>query len=223
MASRQNYPKAVSPRGVAIYPRLNTPDDKFNKAGQYKVKLAIDADDAELAKLRKAVDGLIAAKLEEVTTELKEAGKAAVAKKITTKDPFVAEEDQETGDETGRILINAKMTASGTGKKGPWTRKPSIFDARGVALKRPPIIGGGSELKLSLELFPYYAANDKTVGVSFRLEAVQVLKLVTGGQRDAAGFGFGEEDGDAIDDVEDSGSDFGVSGGSSDGDDDDDL
>src|SRR3546814_7653155 len=81
------------------------------------------------------------------------------------------------------------MTATGVSKKTgkAWTRKPNIFDAKGNQLKNPPSIGGGSEMKLSVELFPYYAANDKTVGVSFRLEAAQIIKLVQFGARDAAG------------------------------------
>lgn len=222
MAERKKAVTAVTPKGTAIYPRLNTPDDKFKKAGQYKVKLAIDADDAKLAALQTKVDELIEAKRQEIVDELTAAGKAGVAKKIATVSPFKAEEDDDTGEETGRVLINAKMTASGTGKKGPWTRRPSIFDAKGKKLVRPPIIGSGSELILSVELYPYYAANDKTVGVSFRLEAVQVIKLVTGGARDAGGYGFGEEDGDEIDDVE-TGSDFAADASAASSDEDDEL
>lgn len=205
-----NFPKRVTPKGVAIYPRLNTPDDKFNKAGQYKVKLAIDGDDEGLAKLREEVEALIDIKYDEVIAEITEnltkQGKKGLIKKTTEAvskvSPFAAEEDDETGEETGRVLINAKMTASGTGKKGPWTRKPAIFSASGKKLANPPMIGSGSVLKLNVELFPYYAANDKTVGVSFRLEAAQVLTIVSGGARDAAGYGFGAEDGDDIDDMD---------------------
>lgn len=32
------------------------------------------------------------------------------------------------------------------------------------------------------------------IGCSCRLEAVQIIKLVSGGQKDAAGYGFGAED-----------------------------
>lgn len=218
--ANQKFPKVVTPRGSAVWPRLNTPDDKFNKAGVYTCKLAIDADDPDLAKLRAKVEELIEAKHAEIVAELTDGGKAGVAKKVQKADPFKAEEDPETGDETGRILINAKMTASGTGKKGPWTRKPAIFNSKGVLLKNPPMIGSGSTLKLNVELFPYYAANDKTVGVSFRLEAAQLLTLVQGGQRDAAGYGFGEEDGDDVSDME---ADTPSFGGDADSDEDDDL
>ncbi|WJY17651.1 hypothetical protein QQS45_08315 [Alteriqipengyuania flavescens] len=203
MASKKT--EAVTPKGTAIWPRLNTPDTKFDPAGKYTCKIAVPGDDEGLAALRKQTQELIDEKFDEVVAKLKEDGKGAVAKKVSKADPFVAEEDPETGEETGNILINAKMTASGTSRKTgkPWSRKPAIFDAKGKKLSNPPIIGGGSEVKLSVELFPYFAANDKTVGVSFRLEAVQVLKLVSSGNRDAGGYGFEEEDGDELEDMED--------------------
>lgn len=230
MAEFKKAPKAVTPRGTTIWPRLNTPDDKFNKAGVYSTKIAIDGDDAGLAKLREQVDTLIDAKYDEVVAEItesltKQGKKGLIAKQVAAVSkvsPFKAEEDDETGEETGRVIINAKMTASGISQKTnkPWKRKPTIFDAKGKEIKNPPQIGSGSEVKLSVELAPYFAANDKTVGVSFRLEAAQVLKLVTFGSRDAAGYGFGEEEGDELNEMEDQTSDLGGGVG---GDEDDDL
>ena len=227
MAGQRNNPKAVTPRGVAIYPRLNSPDDKYNKAGEYKTKLALDADAAGLADFTAKVEALIDAKYDEVIAEItdsltKQGKTARIAKavaEVTKSSPFKAEEDDDTGDETGRILINAKLQAVIETKKGPWVRKPTIFDARGKAIKNPPMIGSGSEMKLSVELNPYFVAKDKTVGVSFRLEAAQVLKLVTGGSRDAGGYGFGAEEGDELEEMDTGGSPFGGSSGDDDGDD----
>jgi hypothetical protein len=223
MAERKKLPTAVTPKGVAIWPRLNTPDEYKGKL-HYKTKLAFDADDAELAKLRQTVSDLIDAKYDEIVEDLKANNKAGVAKKITKRDLdaiFKPEEDEETGEETGRVIINAKMLAAGVSAKTskPWTRKLSIFDAKGKKLERPPFINSGSELKLSLELLPYYMPNDKEVGVSFRLEAAQVITLVSGGSRNAAGYGFGEEEGDEIEDG-DAASDFAASTSSDDSDDD---
>lgn len=212
---------AVTPKGTAIYPRLNTPDDKFVKEGEYKLKLAFDADDADFKKFEKKVNALVDEAFDAKVAELTEDGKGAVAKKLQKRYPFTPEEDQDTGEETGRILISSRCKASGVGKKGPWTRKPSIFNAKGGKLANPPLIGGGSELKLSVQLAPYYAANDKTVGVSFRLEAAQIITLVTGGSRSASDYGFAEEDGDDVSDME---ADTPFAGGSSaDEDEDDEL
>lgn len=222
MAERKKLPTAVTPKGTAIWPKLNTPDEYKGKLA-FKTKLSFDADDAELGKLRQQVSDLLDAKYDEIVAELTENGKAGVAKKITKRDIneiFKVEEDEETGDETGRVIISAKMAAAGVSAKTgkPWSRKLSIFDARGKKLNNPPLIYSGSELKLSLELLPYYMPNDKEVGVSFRLEAVQVLTLVSGGSRSAAGYGFGEEEGDEIDDL-DGGSDFAANTSGADDDD----
>ncbi|MFM7027805.1 MAG: hypothetical protein ACKOXK_03905 [Chakrabartia sp.] len=199
MAERKRYPTAVTPKGTAIYPSLTRPDTKFDPEGVYKVKLALDADDPAVQAFRKRVDDMVDAEYDAVVEQLKADGKAALAAKWTKKSPFTAEEDANTGEETGRLLINTKMKASGVTKEGRrWERKPDLFDATGRKLTNPPVVGGGSELKLSVELYPFAGSTDRTVSLSFRLNAAQIIKLVQFGARDAAGFGFEAEEGDAI-------------------------
>lgn len=222
MADYKSFPKVTTPRGVAIWPRLNEPDTKYDSAGVYEAKIAIDGSDAGLAKLQAQVEQIIDAKYDEVVAELTAAGKAGLAKKVTKVSPFKAEEDPETGDETGRVIIKGKMKASGISKKTnkPWKRRPNIFNGQGVLIQNPPKIGGGSILKLNVELSPYYNASDKVVGVSFRLEAVQVIKLVSFGAADAASCGFGaEDDGDDFGNAE---AEFGADAPNTDTNDDDD-
>jgi hypothetical protein len=126
-------------------------------------------------------------------------------------------------------MIKAKMKASGVYKSGPktgqrWERKPNIYDAKGNALKNPPKIGGGSIVKMNIELNPYYAASDGKVGTSFRLNAVQVIELVEFGGKSASGFGFGEEDGDDLSSYNDTANDeFGADTNGAASDDDDGL
>ena len=55
-------------------------------------------------------------------------------------------------------------------------------------------VWSGSEMKVSAELVPYYTAM-VGAGVSMRLRAVQITKLVEGGNGNAKGYGFGEEEG----------------------------
>lgn len=225
MADFKKLEKAVTPKGTAIFPRLNSPDEYKGKL-HFKTKLAFSADDPALEPLKEKVQELIDAEYDAIVEDLTSKGKAGVAKKFTKRsidDIFKPEEDEETGDETGRVIINAKMLAAGISSKTqkPWTRKLSIFDAKGKALKNPPLIYGGSELKLSVELLPYAMPKEKEVGVSLRLEAVQVITLVSGGARNASGYGFGEEDGDEIEDGDADTSDFGANtSGGDDGDDD---
>ena len=50
-------------------------------------------------------------------------------------------------------------------------------------------VWSGSEMKVSAELIPYYTAM-AGAGVSMRLRAVQITKLVEGGSSNAKGYGF---------------------------------
>jgi hypothetical protein len=226
MSDKQKFPRLTTARGVAIWPHLNTPDTKWKKEGKYSTKLAFD-EEAQATPQFKAmvekVEALIEARYEEEAEKLKSSGKAALAKKIVKASPFKEEEDAETGELTGRIIINAGMTASGVSEKTgkSWKRKPNIYDAFGNLIKNPPNIGSGSVLKLNVELFPYFNQKDKEVGVSLRLEAVQVVKLVSYGQRDASDYGFeAEEDGD---DLSGYGDDDDFADDGDDGDEDDDI
>jgi hypothetical protein len=216
-------PKFVTPRAAAIWPNLNTPDTKHNADGTYDCKQELQLDDPIVQKIKaKAMEVARAEyekQLEENPTFLtEEAYEAKVAElKAAKKDRLIEKlkvirfvepmlpEIDDNGDETGTVMLKAKRKASGTYKKGPkqgqrWTAKPKIFNARGAELKNPPKIGGGSEVKMSIELKPYFVAGTGQVGCSFNLEAVQLITLVQFGQRDAAGYGFGSEDGDDLDD-----------------------
>ena len=197
------YPTFTTSRGTAVgFVTLNNPDTKFDKDGKFSVALAFDADDDVLQQIEAKAQELAEEKLEEVKAELIEKNKKAVANKITIVSLIKDEEDEETGEETGRRIIKASMKHSGISQKTnkSWKRWPDYFNAAGKQLKNPPGIGSGSEMKMNIELYPYYAANDKTVGCTFRLNGVQLLKLVSFGQRDASAYGFGAEDGDEIED-----------------------
>lgn len=212
----------ITPKGVAIYPKLNTPDTKFDAAGVYDTKLAFDGDDAEvqafIAKAEELRDRFFDATVAQLTAD-KKAGKA----KLLTKVPFLKPEmDDESGDETGRLILRAKMKASGVSKKTgkPWTMKPRYFSASGKPLQNPPRIGGGSELKLAVILEPYLKSDNNTVGVSARLEAVQIITLVSGGGRSFSSFGFAAEEGDEIEDEAEAPASGAEGGAASDEDDD---
>lgn len=246
MAKYVAGPKFVTPRAPAIWPNLNTPDTKHNAEGVYDCKQELRLDDPIVQKIKAKAMEIAEAEFEKLkeqfagdskvffdedaynakVAELKGSGKKALAEKlklITLVEPMAPEFDDE-GEETGTCIVKAKRKASGTYKNGPkagqrWTAKPTIFNASGAQLNNPPQIGGGSEIKMSIELKPYYVAGTGQVGCSFNLEAVQLLTLVQFGQRDAGGYGFSAEDGDEIDDVE-GGSDFAADTSDADSDDD---
>jgi hypothetical protein len=68
-----------------------------------------------------------------------------------------------------------------------------VFDAKGTPMKDVQV-WGGSEVKVAYVLRPFYTVM-VGAGVQAKLSAVQVIKLVTGGARDAGAYGFNEEDG----------------------------
>lgn len=199
--SKPNKIKTTTPKGIASWPRLNTPDTKFDPRGKYSAKLRLEAArpdvQAFVATLEKLRDDFMA----ETVAALRADKKAALALEIKAGDVIRVERDQETGDETGYLIFSASMYASGERKDGSkWVQKPSIFSAKGVKLENPPVISGGSELKLSVELEPFINQTSKTVSVSVRLKGAQVIKLSSGGQRTFSDFGFEAEEGDDIED-----------------------
>lgn len=197
--------KLISPKGTAIYPKLNEPDTKFNVDGDYSVKLRFAVDDAAVLAFKAKGEALRDEFFKENYDALVADKKGARAKELKAVDFIKPETDPETGDETGFLILNAKMRAGGVIKNGkragqPWSQKPDYFNASGAALKNPPRIGGGSELKVSVELEPYLRETDKTIGCSVKLKAVQIITLREGGSRSASDYGFGAEEGDEIED-----------------------
>lgn len=201
MADKRPSIKFITPRGVAIFPKLSKPDTKWKAEGEYSCKLRLtpDALPAELVEKLVAMRDEFATETKADLVAKKNGGKAKTLK--IREQLCAAETDKESGSETGNVILNAKMTASGISKKDgkPWSRSPKLFDAKGKPLSATAQIWGGSELKLAVEAIPYYTPKDNEVGISFRLEAAQVLKLVSGTAKDAAGYGFGEEEGYAED------------------------
>lgn len=201
---RSDYPQLITPAGAAVWPNLNSPDYTYKEEfGEYNVKLRIPIDSAELAKFREPVEKLLDDAFEAQKKELVDAKKKALAAKLVKVDPFKEEEDQETGEPTGFVVIRASMNAGGRRKKDgkEFSMAPDFFNRVGKKLKNPPKIGSGSKLKAGVRLRDYYFAKDKEIGVSFDLEAVQILTVETfGGNRSADDYGFGTEDGDDVDD-----------------------
>lgn len=199
MNNRQNW---TSPRGTAVWPHLHAPDTKFNPEGVYTTKVRFEGDSA--AEVRELLDGLLEDAGQLAIQAIMDSGKAKTvqaAQKIRDNknrlEPYVEELDEETGEETGAIIVNFKMKASGTSQKTgkKWTRQPTIFDANAQPVKPGLRIGGGSILRIATELDPFWSPG-LGYGVSIRLNAVQVIELQTfGEQNDPSALGFESEAG----------------------------
>lgn len=192
--------KITSPRGVASYPWLNKADTKYNAAGVFSVNLLVPQADAQ--GLCDQLDALAEASFKEAV----EAAKPQDKKKITKAEPYALDFDKE-GEETGLIKFHFKMINNVTPKKGdPFVQTPKLFDAAGKLLDSKVVVYGGSLIKVSFQPIPYFMASAKAAGVSLRMMAVQVIKLISGGgSSDAGEYGFEEEEGYTQETFENSG------------------
>lgn len=219
--NKKTNPQFISPRGVFVYPALNKPDygtkDYPKPDGEFKVTLRVPSEVAE-AWREGALKALIARARDEAEQEFAKLPVATRKKlrELTWNEVGTDEYDKTTEEPTGFVLFKFSMKASGIRKADnkPWSRKPQIFDARGRALAKPPEIWGGSEGYVSFEASPYFIPGTGAAGVSLRLNAVQLVRLVQGGQRDAAAFGFAAQD-DGFDSSEYEGDDAAFGGGES--------
>lgn len=102
--------------------------------------------------------------------------------------------EDDNGDASVKFVTNAHIVTK-AGKE--IDKVVPVFDGaeRPVNRKIKSSIGNGSGVAISYQLFPYYNTS-KNFGVSFRLQAVQLLKYVPyGNGQDASSFGFTKHEG----------------------------
>lgn len=207
--SKPKAPTYRTPRGTFKFPRLGEPDTKFNAAGEYSVKLVLGAE---------AAAAFIAKFAETHATAIKDGKKAyaelpvATRKKLDAKGGFTANPlgtpvYNDAEEETGEFEFNFKMTASGEVKNGPragqkWTRKPAVFDSQGKPMDGKKVWGGSVGiiafvLGVSKDTGRpgYFIPGTGAAGLKFGLDAAQIITLVQGGNKDAKGYGFENEEG----------------------------
>jgi len=171
-----DIPIKVSVAGEAIYPHLMKPDVRFNEHGEFKVTLKIDKQDA--SQMVKETD-------QAIEDSLAKAEKDNKGKKVkSAPKPYK--------EESGNVFFKFKMKASGVNKKTQekFTQRPQLLDSKKNPISPSTSIWGGSIMKVAYQLIPY---NSPAIGagVSARLKAAQIIKLVEGKDKDV----FIEEDG----------------------------
>lgn len=182
----------MSPKGIAVYPRLNQPDTKFDELGAYKADIAVPSEEAKP----------LIAKLQAIHKA--HTGKAA---SVASNPMFMNEVDKETGEETGRVIFKFRVKNRLTKRGDLWDRQPKVFDAKGNMLSTVPNIGGGSTLKVFFEIYEWKTPDGKP-GVSLQPIKVQLLDLqeFSGGDTDNP---FDEEEGFTAETLEETAEDGG--------------
>lgn len=182
--AQQKRKQFVTPSGVAIYPWLNKPDTKFVPEGEFKVNLRLTAEEAEqlINQLGQELDNFAAEAIK----------KDPKIKQFDKRMPF-EEEIDDNGDLTGSYIFRFKQKAKINTKSGDsFDMKVALFDA-----KRTPTtvkVGGGSTLKVAFTAWPYAMASSRSIGLTLRPSAVQILQLVELSGGDDANM-FDDEDG----------------------------
>jgi hypothetical protein len=191
----------ISPKGIAVYPRLNKPDTKYDANGVYKAPLKLDTDDEDAAEFCNLLDGLCEEAYVQAVQKAVEAGEykseAVAMKRIKRADPPYTVIEDEDGEETSFIKVNFKMKARIKSRKTgeEFDLKPKIFDAHKQEMPKCPAVYSGSTIRVAFRPVFWYT-KQLGAGVKLQLEAVQIIDLVQGsGGGDADSYGFGDEDG----------------------------
>ena len=179
--ARKKHP-VIKVKGTAKYAHLNEPNKRFEpEFGTYSCDLVVDKDQAEMIKntLRPLYE-----------EELKQVQEEHQGKKIEQKEFPIKEEE-------GGFLVKSKLKAGGRRRDGSeYTLSIALFDASGKPLPADVKVWGGSKVNLAFRPRFWYTAM-AGFGVSFDLQAVQVLELQNGGVSGVAAdaFGFTSEEG----------------------------
>lgn len=208
MSNKPKFTTITTPAGTAIYPKLTTPDTKYKALGEYTTKVLLTAEEAQ--PIIDKYEAELATFFEAEKAELMKGDGKAKAKakglKLATDRPFKPEYDDD-GNETGNYIFNFKMPARIPREGKPdLVLQPDVFDAKGKKLTKVPEIWSGSKIRVSAQFRPFNTAIG--VGISLRLQAVQILELRQGGSRDASGYGFDAEEGYSAEDGDDEATPF---------------
>lgn len=184
------------PKGTVKFSSLEKPDTTFSDQAP-KWQLVMTYSQEEIQAFEDKVEVLAQEWLKEVQSKPK--GKGTKLNDL----PFKEDKDKE-GNETGLVKVTLsrpayrKDTDPQTGESKDILRPIPMFDAKGNPVSNVKAYRG-SIVRPSIALNFYASPNAKIgVGISFRLEAVQIIKA-SGGARDAAGYGFQNEAGEESD------------------------
>jgi len=175
-----------TPVGTAVYPRLKTPDTKFDDLGIYKADVSVSAE--------------AAAPLIDILMKIWKDHVGKAAKKADN--PMFANEVDEAGEETGNVVFKLRVKNRMNKKGELWDRRPALFDAALKPIDVNP--WGGSQYAVSFDTHCWDYGDKK--GVSLQPAGVQIIELVTGdGSPNASAMGFAAQEGYAAPEYEGSG------------------
>ena len=110
-------------------------------------------------------------------------------------EPGSAEYDRHTEEATGNVLVRFKTKAAYKDRLGTLhERKVPVFDSMQQIVKLQDEPGYGSIVRVNFTPVPYFIAGSGNGGITFYLNAIQILKLNASGAKSAADYGFEASD-----------------------------
>ena len=174
----------TSPKGGALWTKIITPDTEYDRNGTYETSLVLDPNDDTVKDFIANLENLLG----EAVAEAKENLAPEKAEKLEIF-PIARDEVDADKNPTGNIIVKAKLKAKDHEFKD---QKVDVYDVKGRKENAwDTDIGNGSTIKVKVFAFPYYMAKDNTVGVSMKLNKLQLINLV-----EYEGDGFGDESGE---------------------------
>ena len=167
----------TTPKGKAVWPRIDTPDTKFDEDGVYSCKLHVSEGDF------KAFEALVKPKLDA-------AYKEECSRQGKDKIRMAASSPLRINDEGDHEIYAKQKAKVHTKSKGTLEFTIAAVDSQGKKIDMPKI-GSGSTLKMAVEVNTWFVPS-QGFGYTLRLRAVQVLDLIEYGGGDSS-FGFGAE------------------------------
>ena len=174
-----------TPLGVAVYPRLNEPDYKFDPAGTFSVTVRVPAEEGQ--KLKDKLDAKLDAWHK---SQMKERRKPQLKRADLTIKPAFDDDGNETGELDFKFTMKHNVTTQ-TGKT--WIQRPKLYDSQGKGFSGAAI-GGGSKIVVNFDPAPYFPPT-MGCGLKMRLNAVQVIDLVEYKKVGAESLGFAVHEG----------------------------
>jgi len=167
----------TTPKGKAVWPRIDTPDTKFDEDGVYSCKLHVSEGDF------KAFEAIVKPKLDA-------AYKEECSRQGKDKIRMAASSPLRINDEGDHEIYAKQKAKVHTKSKGTLEFTIAAVDSQGKKIDMPKI-GSGSTLKMAVEINTWFVPS-QGFGYTLRLRAVQVLDLIEYGGGDSS-FGFGAE------------------------------
>ena len=174
-----------TPLGVAVYPRLNEPDYKFDPAGIFSVSVRVGAKEGQ--ELKDKLDAKLDAWHK---SQMKERRKPQLKRADLTIKPAIDDDGNETGELDFKFTMKHNVTPQ-TGKR--WVHRPKLYDSQGKGFTGEAI-GGGSKIIVNFVPAPYFTPT-MGCGLKMRLNAVQVVELVEYKKIGAESLGFAVHEG----------------------------